>query len=466
MGLLSVFQSLMRPIFGSFETEEFKKFIRMGAVFAFIIGSYWALRPLKNSLFCQLIGAGHLPYAKTLSLIFLVPLLMFYSRLLDKKGKEKTFYLISTTYGLLSLVFAVIFAHTQNVFVCRTVGFSMTWHDTIALVVGYVFYVFVESYGSLLPALFWAIATDSTSPESAKKGFSFVVAIGQFGGIIAPFLITSSPEMLGFKTNALSFILVSITIFAAMYLLKLFFTKTPPALLASYHGSNEKEEEAEQEPGFLEGLKLLVTHKYLLAIFAVVSFPEVISTIFDVHFNSLASQQYTGTALSTYLGYYGSSVNIIALLFLLCGIGNISRVLGVGVSLALMPIIYGFAVLGFISLNSLTFLFILMASSKAINYALNGPSIKQLYIPTTRDTRIKAQAWIESFGSRGAKETGAIINMPLATMQKSMGAVAGRARHAMLSSYLMFGVVAIWFVIALYLGKKHKKALAEKRVVC
>lgn len=473
--LLSFFQKLIRPIFGSFETEELKKFLRMGTTFAFIIGSYWTLRPLKNNIFCALVGgAGQIPYAKTLSLIFLMPLLMMYSRLLDKKGKERTFYLISATYGLLAFAFALILSQTQNVFVCKTIGSAMTWPDVIALIVGYAFYIFVESYGSLLPALFWAIAADSTSPDSAKKGFSLVVAIGQFGGIVGPSLITALPNALGFTTYALSLVICSLTILGAMWLLKLFFAKTPPSLLAAYHGSNEKEEEEEQEPGFFEGLRLLLTHKYLLGIFAVVAFPEVIATIFDVHFNSLAYQYFydmypaneATMHMGQYLGWYGSSVNIIALLFLLCGIGNISRVLGVGVSLMLMPVLYGCAVLGFISLNSLNFLFVLMASSKAINYALNGPAIKQLYIPTTRDTRLKAQAWIESFGSRGAKEAGSIINMPLPAMQKAAGAIAGRARHAMLSSYLMFGIVAVWFFIAFYLGKKHKKALAEKRVVC
>lgn len=474
MRLLSLFQSLIKPIFGSFEKEELKKFLRMGATFAFIIGSYWSLRTLKNGIFCTLVGSGQIAYAKTLSLIFLIPLLMIYSRLLDKYGKEKTFYLISATYGTLAIIFAFTLAHTQNVYKCHTIGLSMGWSDLVALIVGYSYYIFVESYGSLIPALFWAIATDTTSPDSAKKGFSLIVAIGQFGGIIAPYLFNSLPRRIGFTTNALSLIVCSVSILATIWLLRWFFAKTPQTLLTSYHGSNEKQEEAEQEPGFFEGFRLLITHKYLLGIFAVVAFPEIIATIFDIHFNSLAEQHFfatypvneASTRLNEYLGAYGSSVNIIALTFLLLGIGNISRILGVGVSLLLMPVIYGAAIFGFITLNSLTFLFILMASAKAINYALNGPAVKQLYIPTTRDTRLKAQAWIESFGSRGAKEAGSIINMPLAPMQKTMGAVAGRAKHAILSSYLMFSIVLIWFFIAYYLGKKHKQAINEKRVVC
>jgi AAA family ATP:ADP antiporter len=253
---------------------------------------------------------------------------------------------------------------------------------------------------------------------------------------------------------------------ASMYFFRSFFTKTPKELLVSYHGKNEYSEEKAQETGFFEGLRLLMTHKYLLAIFAVISFPEIITTIIDLHFHSLAAHHYSGVHLAEYLGLYGSLVNVTAFLFLICGLGNITRLLGIGVSLVLMPVIYGGAVLGFITLNSLNFLLVLMAGSKAINYALNGPAIKQLYIPTTHNVRFKAQAWMETFGSRGAKEVGAIFNMTLGPLQHSLGVVMGRARHAILASYFSFAIVFVWVFIALFLGKKYKKAIDEKKVVC
>lgn len=464
MTVLSLLQWAVKPIFGTFDTEEFKKFLRMGSIFAFIIGSYWTIRTLKNALFMTLVGAAQLPYAKTASLFFLLPVIMAYTKLLDKYSREKIFYILSTVYGVFAIVFGVAFAYTQGMDHANLQG----WASLALMIIGYGFYLFVESYGSLMPALFWAIASDTTVPESAKKGFSMVVAIAQFGGIFGPFIINSLPRRLGLTTSALSLYICAATIALSMYLFRNFFKKTPKELLTSYHGKNETAEEKQQieEPHFLEGLYLLFTHKYLLAIFAVISFPEIIGTIFDLHFNSLASQHYSGVHLAEYLGMYGSAVNIMAFIFLICGIGNITRILGVGVSLLLMPIIYGGAIFGFVTLNSLTFLFGLMASSKAINYALNGPAIKQLYIPTTHNVRFKSQAWMETFGSRGAKEVGAIFNMALGPLQKSMGVIAGRARHAILASYFGFAIVAVWVFMALFLGKKYKAAIDEKRVVC
>lgn len=463
---LSLLQKIVKPIFGHFGPEEFKKFLRMGAIFAFIIGTYWTLRPLKNAIFCTLVGAAQIPWAKTASLLFLVPLLIFYTKILDTYKREKTFYIISGAYSLLALIFSVLLAYTPSAASCKAVAEPAGWATFAATFVAYAFFVFVESYGSLIPALFWAIASDTTSPDSAKKGFSFVVAIGQFGGIVGPYFIASLPRRLGLATSALSLLICAATIGLSMYLLKKFFLNTPKDLLISFHGKNEQAEEHKQEPGFFEGLRLLLKHGYLLGIFAVIAFPEVITTIIDLHFNSLASSHYSGTELAEYLGLYGSSVNVVALLFLLLGVGNITRLWGVGVSLFLMPVIYALAMFGFITLNSLNFLFILMVSSKAINYALNGPAIKQLYIPTTHDVRFKSQAWIESFGSRGAKEAGSVFNMLLGPLQNQLGKVAGAARHALLSSYLSFSLIFVWCFVTLYLDKKHKNAIEQDKVVC
>lgn len=465
--LISLLQTITKPMFGSFEREEFKKFLRMGLALTFILGSYWVLRTLKNTLFCELAGVSYQPIAKTISIFSLVILLMGYTRLLDKYSRDRVFYMLSTAYIIGSIIFGFLIlapyiGQEARELVCARTGLTYWATQFIA----YAWFVFVESYGSLVVALFWAIASDTTLPESAKKGFSLVVAIGQVGGIVLPITVNSLPGKLGFSTIALSVFLCAVTIYASMYFLKSMFKNTPSNLMVSFHGKNEAQEEAEQEPGFFEGLRILFKHKYLLGIFAAVAFPDLLVAIFDFHFQLMASDAYQGAELARYMGWYGSVVNLVALSCLLLGIGNITRLLGVRTALMLIPLIFAGAIFGFVTLNSLNFLFVLMVGSKAINYALNGPAIKQLYIPTTHDTRFKAQAWIETFGSRGSKEGGALFNLMLEPLKRSLGAVAGRARHIMLSSYVGFGIVAIWLFIAFGLGKTYKKAIDEKRMVC
>ena len=461
--ILHALMYICRFNFGTFEKEEFKKFLRMGLIFALIIGIYWTLRPLKDSLFIQLVDKMQLPYAKTISVLALLPLVMFYTRLLENTSREKMLTLLPMLYGLAILGFSVAMFFVQAP--AEDIAARSTVFLLFTKILGYLWYFFVESFGSLVVALFWAFATDATEAPSAKRGFPLVVTMGQMGGVICPYGIGGLPYRLGFVTDTLSMIILGLLSLSIILLVRYFLKATPKHLLVSFHGENE-EEKTKQEPGFLEGLKLMVAHRYLISIFAANFIYEFVVTIFDFNFKLAAGTAYSGVALSNYLSIYGSSVNIVSLACLLLGISNVTRFLGIGVALAAMPVIVGLALFGFLTMDSLSFLFALMVGSKAINYALNGPALKQLYIPTTSDVRFKAQAWIETFGSRASKEAGSIFNMLLNPLQAVFGVVAGRAHYLTLSGAIGFPLLALWLMIAVYLGRNFSKAISEKKVIC
>ena len=66
--------SFLKAWFGDFHKEELKKFLKLGAIFALVIGVYWTLRPLKDSIFSSIVGVTYQPMAKWVSLIVLFPL--------------------------------------------------------------------------------------------------------------------------------------------------------------------------------------------------------------------------------------------------------------------------------------------------------------------------------------------------------------------------------------------------------
>lgn len=455
---------LCRYNFGVFETEEFKKFLRLGLMFFFIIGIYWTLRPLKDSLFIQLVDKLQLPFAKTISVLALLPLVIFYTKLLEYTSREKMLFILPAFYGLSILCFGALMAMAQAA--PEEIASRALIPYIATKVLGYIWYVFVESFGSLFPALFWAFSTDTTDPTSAKRGFAFVYALGQAGGIVCPYSIGGLPHHLGLKTDVLSIVILGVMTLMIIPIFRYFLKATPRNLLTSFQGTNEEQDDEKKEPGFFDGLKLLLAHRYLIGIFTVIFIYEVVVTIFDFNFKIAAGTYYSGVELSHYLSVYGSSVNIVSLLCLLLGISNVTRFLGIGVALTAMPIIVGCALFGFLTIDSLSFLFSLMVGAKAINYALNGPSLKQLYIPTTKEARFKAQAWIETFGSRVAKEAGSIFNMILKPLQTSLGATAGKAYYLAFSGIIGFPLMVAWFLVALYLGRNFRKAVNEQRIIC
>lgn len=443
---------------GKFEsTEEVKKFGILGLIFCGIILIYWALRPMKDGIFNAMIGIAWQPWAKGLSLVLMLPIVILYSKLVDMFPRHKVFYFLTGLYGTIALIMFFCFSDPS-------IGLANTVKDPTRIL-GWVWYIWVESFGSLIVALFWAIVSDMTAPEAAKRGFPLIALLGQIGNIIGPLFMNA--KRLGFSSSAPVVGILAGIIFAIGIMFWIFMHIMPASQLKGYRAEGE-EDEVESEPGFFEGLKLLATRGYLLGLFLIITIYEVIVTVLDYHFKWSASLVYTSEVdYSAYLAYYGAMTGVVSTICVLFGINKIQRVLGMKVSLLMLPLLTAFAVL-MIKFNaqSLMVAFWIVVLAKAVNYALNQPTLKQLYIPTSKDTKYKAQAWIEMFGGRFSKGSGSYINTFQRPLVATYGAIDGVARFLMFSSLVSFGLVGVWLVVAIYVAKTYDNAIKEKKIVC
>ncbi len=442
--------------FGDFDRQELKKFIFLGVIFGLVIGIYWILKPVKDAVFMSMVGAKKIGHAKIFSLIALFPAVMILGKLIDMFPRHRILYVLGIIYSLLALIFGLLLAHP-------TIGLANTMVHS-SRVLGWLWYVFVESYGSIMVASFWAFAIDITQPESAKRGFPLVVLVGQFCSLVSPLYLTPlvSPDRWG--SSAYVVMLSAALILMIVVLVALFIRVTPKEQMIGYH---QVKESSREKPDFLNGLKLLLSRPYLMGIFTIIAIYEIVLTILDFHFKNFVELTVFDTSSRVlYLNDYAFWVNIIACASLVLGLSNIQRRLGVSVSLALMPCIVAVAVCSFFMYPEIKVLFWIMVGAKAMHYALNGPSIKQLYVPTSTDVKYKSQAWIETFGSRVSRGVGSSINMLLEPFTNWFGLSAGLMFHIATSSMLSLGMLIVWFGVALYLGKEYGKAVEEDRVVC
>lgn len=443
-------------LWGNFESvDEVKKFGFLATIFGLIIGVYWTLRPIKDSQFGSVVGGPWLPYAKILSVFVTVILVLVYGKLVDKFPRHKVFYGIVSTYAIIALLFTWGFMHP-------TIGFTNTVADPYRII-GWAFYVWVESFGSLIVALFWAITTDSTKADSARRGFPIIALFGQIGNIFGPYLLNT--RSLGLPHSGPIVGICALLMFVIVALFFLFMHVVPKSQMTGYH---QGEETPDGEPGFFEGLKLLITHKYLGGLFLIVSINELVITIIDNHFKQTVFATFPTEALrSAYLSSYAVWTGIIATACVLFGINNIQRRLGIVVSLVLTPVLVLGAVI-WIKFNphSLLTAFWIMAGSKAVNYALNGPTMKQLYIPTSKDAKYKSQAWIEMFGSRLAKGSASSVNVFRSSFQETYGALDGVAVFLTMTTFMSFGFIGVWLVVVTFVAGAYNKAIREKTIVC
>lgn len=454
-----MFDRIVHFLWGTFESrDELKKFFTLAAIFFFIIGTYWAIRPIKDSVFVSMVGIDFLPWAKILSISIMLPLVILYTKLIDAFSRHKVFYILIGLYGVVGLIFTYFLMDPYYGLANTT---ESPWR-----IIGWLWYAYAESFGSLIVALFWVITTDITLPESARRGFPIIALFGQLGNIAGPFFLRAS--RFGFVTSAPIAGICAFIMFGTGLLMWYFMKVTPAEQLKSYVAHNAQEPKKKKESvGFLDGLKLIFQEGYLLGIFLMVASYEAIVVVFDFHFKAMGRAVFfTEASYASFLAQYAVATGVVSSLCVLFGINTIQRRLGMTASLILMPILVAVATLTLKFYPMLGVAFWIMVFAKAVNYALNAPTIKQLYIPTTKSARYKSQGWIEMFGSRAAKSGGSFINMTRGLFKAKFGPISGINFFLTISTIASLGIVAAWLFIAMYVAKTYNTAMKEEKYVC
>jgi AAA family ATP:ADP antiporter len=388
------------------------------------------MRPLKDGLFMKIVGSSYIPYAKIASFLFIIPLILVYSKLVDLVPKQRLFYILCSFYAVLFLV--VAFALTLP-----GIGLENTVANP-SRILGWIIYLSIESYGSMLPALFWSFVASSTSTESAKKGYALIIFGAQFGSIAGP-LLAGNAKVFGIP---LLMIFVSVGIIMVPLLIKYFISVYPSA-------AETTAVRPEKKTGPLEGLKLLLTKPYLAGILGVATLYEIIGTIIDYQMKVSADVAFpTSEAATQFLGWFGASANSLSLVFALLGTSFVIRRFGLTFCLVAFPTTIGLVVAYVWGFPQIWTLFGAMVAIKGLSYALNNPCKEIMYIPTSKDVKFKAKGWIDMFGGRSAKAAGSGINACLSPINLMF-----------FGSIISLGIVGVWIAIAFYVGTTNKKLI-------
>lgn len=445
---------IIRALWGDLRGDELKKFALLATGFFFLIGSYWPLKTLKDSIFANVVGPIHLPTAKMLSLALFFPLVLAYSKLVDHFSKEKMVYMLISFYGIVGFVLVYFLYHP-------TIGLPNPQMGANRLI-GWVFFLYVESFISLMISLYWSFVNDITTPESAKKGYGLIIFGTQLGG----FLLTLLGNLLSkntdeFASRAPLIAMISICMFFAVgfitFLLQHIVQKDT---LKGYQQKDHSLEETKSPKkelgkgvGFLDGLKVLVTHPYVAGIFGTIFFHELISTVMNYQMILLAKSTYVSPGLvNKFLFDYALCVQGIACLFGLFGTSFFQRRFGIKFCIVAYPLLLGTFILSYLLNPTLSNIFYVMLIAKAINYAFNQPAKEVLYIPTSRSIKYKSKAWVDMFGMRFSKASGSLINKAFGSMISITGSVV-----------LCF--IILWAFLSSHVGNVFRKAIKNNELI-
>ena len=463
--------SVVQYFWPSINKEDARKFGILAVALLCLIGSYWMLRILKDTIFFTIAfpealgwvanqGSKFQPLAKMYSLVAVFLSIIVYTRLVDLFRKDQLFYVIGSFYiTLFGCISAVLFANEYGM-----LG-STEFSKTVLATTGWVSYLSIESFGSIMIPLFWSFVVSITKTESAKVGFPIIVAGAQIGSIAGSALNIVS-DSFGGQSGLL--LIGCALIIGNMFLISYFMKTTPPALLEGKKVA-EKHDAHHKKEGFVEsmvsGIRLLFTRPYLFGVLLCSTLYEVIVTIVDYQMKALAAPLMSSAKFANFLGWFGVCVNGLAFLLALLGTSYVMKRFGLKFCLLLYPaglgialaILYGYYLSSPNPTELLWAISIVVIFGKGLSYAVNNPAKEMMYIPTSKDAKFKAKGWIDMFGGRTAKAGGSVITDRLkhsAQELMSMGTL------------ISLGIIGLmWIPAAIYVGNKNEKLIKNNEII-
>jgi len=466
--MIRLFRSFYNRLYGdSLPPSEMLRTICLASTLFFMIGGYWLLRSLKDPVLTALCGVTVIPRAKMLSLFVVLGVVSFYNHLLDSDiERHKLFYIFGSFYFFL---FAIISLCLMN----DSIGLANQQPNPFRIL-GWISYVSIESFGSVMVSLFWSFANSNFNYETAKSSYGVMVATAQIGSILGPTIVHRYSETMGvaniYMIGAFCMLFLQGTMYMYIYVYGTANRNViPGAAAVSVVAPKKKKKEA---AGILEGLILFWEHNYVKGIFAISCLFMVEVTIIDYFMKVLATDYVTELhpctsgmscwktdgnhglsegatgAFTTFMGLFGQATNTLSFCLSLFGTSAIIRFLGLRWALLLFPSLC-LTVIVFVRFHpTLYVVFAAMILLKAFSYALNNPTKEMLYQPTSSAVRYKAKSWIDIFGARGSKAMGSLVT----------NAFSDSAQNLIANGSLVGMTVASFLIWnATFMGKKFEE---------
>lgn len=446
--------------FSSSETQKYDrlKLIYLTIAFFCVIGAYTVTKELKDSILTATLGGPeYIPWVKWAVMLGLAPAILLYAKLVDNLRRYQLLCFYALLFAVLNLVFAYYIGHPVHG-IPNTNTHGYRW-------LGWLFYLFVESYSPFVVSVFWAFANSINSPESAKNNYGFMTAGSKLGGILAAgtaWLWFSYSNVSDVLNHQLALILSSMLLFIVPLVIFMMIRHIPGKYLhgyeAVYQVEIKKVKEGRGKTGVFAGLSMFFKYPYVLGIFSMVYFYEVVATVLGYIRVSLAHSSSAGLSeMSSYLFGTAFMMQLVGFFISLLGTSTLLRVFGERLCLLMIPLASGLLLALYIFFPTPWVFAMAWVSLKALNYAFSWPVRESLYIPAVKEIKFKSKSWIDAFGSKFAKSSGSAFNVFASKLSSSM--------YMPIHSLFFAGLIGLWFVAASLLGRRFEQAVSNNEVI-
>ena len=326
----------------------------------------------------------------------------------------------------------------------------------LSLGVGYTFYTWLSVINLFINSLFWAFMVDVFDVDQGKRMFAFIGVGGTLGAIVGGWATNVISGMTGSDYLPVGLMFIGAAFFAASIALMLLLDRVAVRSGNSRLGGNPAAGASRSEiigGRAVDGLIAVASSPYLLGIAAFIVAMAISNTmIYFAQANIILEATDTfGNRVSSF-AQFDMLAQIATLITQLFVTTHLIRRLGVGMTLAVLPLVtlIGFGVLAIWPLYGVMAIF--QALHRATRYAISRPSRETLFSVVTPAQKYKAKPVIDVFLYRGGDVAGSGIDAGLRALGLGVGGVAAAT----------VPFAGLWFLLCIGLGRaQQRKAAAQ-----
>ena len=407
------------------------------AFFFCVLSAYYVIRPIRDEMGVAG-GVEHLAWLFTATLAGMLLVHPVFAALVARIPRRRFVPIVYRVFIANLVVFFVILRPAD--------AGQAVW-------IGRVFFVWTSVFNLFVVSVFWSFMADIYHPEQGARLFGMVAVGGTLGAILGSTITSTLVPLLG----PVNLLLVSALLLEAAARAAGALERQAEGLARAARAEADGPGPRRREPeiiggGLLDGIRDVARSPYLLGIAVFMLLFTITATFLYFQQASIVARAFEGDpqGRTRLFAAVDLGVNVLTLATQVFLTGRILRWLGVGGTLALLPLasLAGFGILATAPVLSVLVAFQVLR--RAGNFALQRPAREVLYTVLSRTDKYKAKNFNDTFVYRVGDQAGAWSYTLIAGLGLGLSGLA----------LLMVPVSAVWLLLALWLGRLHRNARA------
>ncbi len=330
------------------------------------------VKPTVNALFLSALGAERLPYGYLLVAAVAILSSYFYNKALKRYSFKKVATITLCAFGFFFMLLSVALHYK----------FLEVW-------LLYYYYVLISLFAVVVTSQFWILANMVYNAREAKRLFGFIGSGAIAGGIFGGYLTTLISAAFGNKTSILIagiLILCCVPILYRIWNLRL-------RTLSMY--TRKKEIHQVSNPD-RNAFQIILKSKHLLYLASIIGISVLVAKLVDFQFSDFAHKAIPDSdELASFLGFWFSSFNVVALLIQLFVTNRVLSYLGVTSTMLILPLGIALGSLLFLTVPELWVLIIIKGLDGSFKQSINKAAAELSILPIPYAIKNQAKSFID-----------------------------------------------------------------------